>query len=205
VTDPDEAIDRRRRAGWLVLAGLVAAVGLSVLAFSGDARPEMVGVQYPSLTAQVGDPGRRDWVQLTPVDRSFREGFPIPMIARGDQVCFGFGRLDFEPIRPSLARCVEADDIPELTAEGLIELVSVRAGADTWHVLGTAGELTAVRVAASDGSVIDDERIHLDGDLIVLRLDTESGVSGLEWIIGRTRFVCTPPADAVDTGLFCPT
>ncbi len=193
---------RLRRTGAFVLVGLVVVV-VAVFALGGDARPEMAGAQFPSLAARVQQPGTREWVELVPSDRSFREGFPVPMIARGDQVCFGFGRLDFDPIRPSLARCVEADDIPELPAEGLISLVTVRAGVDTWHLLATAGELSAVRVADGDGSTIDPGRIHLDGEFVALRLDTSADVTGIDWIIGRTRFVCTPDGDAAVSGRFC--
>lgn len=203
VPDRDPDIRRtRRRIGALILGALIVA-GVALLALGGSPRPELDGVQRPSLDATVGDPGDREWVWLTPVDRSVREGFPVPMIARGEQVCFAFGRVDFDPPRPSLSRCVQADEIPELQAEGLISLVVVRAGTDMWHLLSTGGELSSVRLAVGGGETIDEGRVHIDGELIALRLDTAETLTGMDWIIGRTRFVCTPAADAVETGDFC--
>lgn len=177
---------------------------IALFALGGSSRPERDGVQFRSLDAAIGADGNRAWVVLTPVDRSVREGFPVPMIARGAQICFGFGRVDFDQPRPSLSRCVDADDIPELPAEGLVSLVVVRAGVDTWHLLATAGELSSVVLGADGGEPVDEGRVHIDGELVALRLDTGNTLTGMDWIIGRTRFVCSPAADAAQSGDFCP-
>ncbi len=194
---------RRRLVG--VVVGAVVVIVLAVLALGGADRPETTGEQLASPSTQVRGPGTRRWVELRPVDGSARSDFPVPMVAHGDQLCLGFGRIEFSPPRPTVARCVEADDVPELPDDGIVTLATIVAGDDVWHLLQAGGPVTSVGLVAADGTAIDGSRLHLDGDLIALRLDTSIPISRIEWVIGRTNHVCTPAPDAAVSSQFCVT
>lgn len=189
----------------LVVAA-VAAVAIAGVVFvaGGDSRPEERGEQLGSPTARVQGPGTKFWIELIPADGVPRDGWPPPMIARDFEVCFGFGRVDFgPPTRPTLARCVQVGEIPELPANGLSSLVVIEAGNDTWHLLATGGAVDSVRAVDAFGSDVELGRIHVDDDLIALRLPSSLGLSELSWIVGRARIRCAPPPDATTTGRFC--
>ena len=80
----------RRWIAVLVGGGLIAVV-VAVFIGGGTSRPEEPGAQVPVPTARVRGPGTKIWTELVPTDGSVREGFPPPMIARGELICFGFG------------------------------------------------------------------------------------------------------------------
>lgn len=193
-----------RRHPLVVVAAVAVAVAIAVFAVGGGSRPEEPGQQLAGPTARIAGAGNRAWIELIPESGAPREGWPPPMIARGTEVCLGFGRVDFgPPTRPTLARCVEETAIPELPANGLASLVVVDAGADAWHLLATGGEVDSASVTDFRGNDIELERIHLDGDLVALRLARGVELSDLSWIIGRTRIRCAPPAGAAVSGRFC--
>lgn len=200
-----EADPSRRRAVVVVIVLAAVIVGALLLLRDSD-RPEVAGEQAPSPPSRVRGPGTRIFFELETADGSVREGWPPPMIARDDElVCFGFGRTDFRPpIRPTLARCVETDDIPELSAHGLVTLMSVQAGTDTWHVVLTGAPPDSVELREGD-TVVEQGRVHIDDDIVALRLRRGTDLSELSWITGRTRVTCSPPPGAAESGRFCPT
>ena len=191
----------------LVVVGAVAVlVAVAFFSVGSDNRPEGRGEQLAGPTARIAGAGNRPWVEVVPESGAPREDWPPPMIARGTEVCFGFGRVDFgPPTRPTLARCVEAAAIPELPSNGLVSLIVIDAGNDTWHVLATGGEVGSAGLTDADGNPIDPERVHIEGDLLVLRLSRTVELSDLSWIVGRTRLRCAPPAGAAVSSRFCGT
>jgi hypothetical protein len=201
--DPDRGSWIRRNP--LVIIAVIAIVVIGAIVLGGGSRPEEQGQQFPSLVSRVRGPGTRVWVELTPSNGQVREGWPPPMISRGELVCFGFGRLDFErPTRPTLARCVDAANIPDLPANGLVSLIMVEAGTDTWYLLAAGADVDSVTLTDRNGAAVDAERIHVDDELIALRLGRAVELSELSWIVGRTRMLCAPSPDAARTAEFCP-
>lgn len=192
---------------WPATIVLLVAIVLAAIVFasgSGD-RPQVQGEQSPGLTSRVRGPGTRTWIALTADDGVERAGWPLPMIAREVELtCFGFGRTDFEEPRPTLARCVETFDIPDLPTNGIVSLVVVQAGFDTWHLLHVGGDATDVDLVDADGIRLDGGRVHTEGDLVALRLPTSTDLSELSWIIGRERIVCSPAPGAAQSAELCP-
>ena len=125
------------------------------------------------------------------------------MISRSELVCFGFGRIDFEARRPTVARCVDLADTIGIPVDGLVSLTLVQAGTDTWFVLAAGGDVDSVSVTGAGGVPVDDGRIHVDGEVIALRLSNTAPPAELSWIVGRTRYTCTPARDVAQTGTFC--
>lgn len=189
----------------LAVAAVAIVVAVVVLASGSGERPEKAGEQLASPASRVRGPGTRDWIPLTADDGVERAGWPLPMIARDVELtCFGFGRVDFAEPRPTLARCVETFDVPDVPANGIVPLVIVQAGLDTWHLLQVGGDVGEVDLETGDGQPVGGGRVHTFDDLIALRLPASAELSELSWIIGRNRVVCEPAADAATTAEFCP-
>ncbi len=204
---PDRAPERRapnRRP--LLIAGVVALVAIAgfVMLSGGASRPESDASQVDAPPTSLKGPGTRTWVELTPADGSARDGWPPPMLARGSEVCFGFGRLDFEPpTRPTIARCIDAFAVPDLGPSDMASLIVVIAGSDVWHVVQTGSEVESMRLVDAAGRELSAGRVHLAGDVVALRVPIDAELSELSWVSGRTRYVCTPAADAATSGAFC--
>ncbi|MGI9645848.1 MAG: hypothetical protein ACR2O6_11120, partial [Ilumatobacteraceae bacterium] len=201
---PADARSWVRRHPLVLVVAVAVVAAVVVFTVGGDDRPEESGEQLAGPTARIAGAGNRPWVEVIPQSGEPREGWPPPMIARGTEVCFGFGRVDFgPPTRPTLARCVEAAEIPEPPANGLVSLVVIDAGNDAWHLLLAGGDVDSAGLTAADGTEIDPERVHVDGDLLALRLSRTVDLADLSWIVGRARIRCAPPAGAAVSGQFC--
>lgn len=193
-TLPGEATSpRRARRGRsaLIAAGLAAAALVAALVVLDEGeRPEELVERFDGPPVTVGSAVARPWRALDSEIGTVREGWPTPMLARGTELCFGFGRVDRSPPRPSLARCVDVDELPELPANGLITVMTIKAGLDVWSVLAAGSEVESVAVGLRDREALGPDRVHLDGDVVVLRLPASAPVEALSWISGRTRYVC---------------
>jgi hypothetical protein len=181
----------------------VAVVAVLLLFLDGGERPTVVADQYDAPVVTVGSAGGRAWAGMTPVAGVQREGWPTPMVARDTEFCFGFGRVDFTPTRPGLARCVEARGIPDVPANGIVRVMMIRAGLDNWHVLITGSEAESFEVATASDGPLPQDRVHIDDDVVVLRLPSRLPVAEVSWVNGRSRYVCRSDLDAATSGRFC--
>jgi len=199
VTDP------RRRSALVALVATGSFLALfAIVLMRGDGdRPERLAEQFDAPPVTIGSAGAYSWSPLEPAALEIRGNWPVPMLARGVELCFGFGRVDFIPPRPSLARCVDRAAMPELPANGVVPVMAIRAGLDVWYVLATGSEVDSIDLRSADDGAIGPERVHVDGDVIVLRLPAAAMIEELSWISGRTRFVCRRAAGVVSTDRFC--
>jgi hypothetical protein len=181
-------------------AVLLAVVALLIAGGDGG-RPEQFAEQFDAPPVTIGSGSSHAWSSLDERE-GIRSNWPVPMLARGVELCFGFGRVDFVPTRPSLARCVDRAALPELPANGVVPVMSVQAGLDVWYVLTTGSAVDSLDLRSSSDAV-GPERVHVDEDVIVLRLPAGARIEELSWVSGRTRFVCRPPAGVVSADRFC--
>lgn len=131
------------------------------------------------------------------------------MISRDEGFCFGFENDVFgEPPRPSLARCVDPSTLPPLDSHQIVSLMTIEAGVDVWHVIVVPRPLSKLALTSGDradiAALVAADRIHIDGEVAVLRLERSSNIYAIEWRSGRTGVRCVPSEDAVLTGLLCP-
>jgi hypothetical protein len=191
---------------------LIAAVGVACLAALGllvgdDATVEDGYRAAGDSDVSIGTAEGRSWRQLEPASGSSRPGFPPPAVSTSEGWCFGFTRLDFDgPPRPSVARCVAPDEVPDLAPDEMYPAIQVRAGRDVWHLVAFGRPIDDVAVTLADGTDLEPSRIHLDERVAALRLSAGAPVDNFEWADGRIRFRCTDVEPvATVTGHFCPT
>lgn len=203
-----QAAPAGRRSGLAIALGAVVALALAAVVFVvADDPPERAGVQLGPLgsAATIGSAAGRAWSPLVPVDGEQRAGFPLPMVSVADDgVCFGFGRVDFRPPpRPTLARCVSAEDVPSLPATGMTTLVRIQNGFDYWHLVQFGEPVRELTVELTDGSALTGDRVHISDRLAALRIPLDAPLEQMSWGPLRNRIVCAPAADAAMSGRFC--
>lgn len=189
---------------------LITATGLGVVAVLGllvtDDETTEEGFRAPGeVDVTTGSAEERTWRRLRTEAGPDRAAFPPPVVSTSDGWCLGFARLDFAgPLRPSVARCVSAEQLPDVGPDEMFTAISVLAGTDVWHLVGFGRPVDQVIVTTADGDVPVD-RIHLDERHAVLRLPADQAITALEWADGRLRHRCTVSApDAATSGEFCP-
>ncbi len=190
---------------------LVVAVGLGCVVLLGrlvsESGTTTQGYQVSDdVPVSIGSATGRLWTELGSLGGAPREGFPDPLISTTDGWCFGFERVDFTgPARPSVARCIAADDVPDLAPDEVAAPIQVVAGSDVWHIVAFGRPVDEVDVDVRGGGPIDPSRVHLFDRFAALRLPIDAELSSVEWVDGRVRVRCEdPPAWAVTTGQFCP-
>lgn len=199
---PADAPMRRARRAAVMAMVVGLGVVVVVLAIGGGREPQ-AGTQEISPAVTIASGASQPWVALHTVDGSTRDGWPRPMIARGPDICFGFENFGVAPARPSLARCADlAGASPD--HDQLVSLMTIRSGLDVWHVLMMGAPVDSVELRTAAGGVIDGARIHIDDDIVALRLPTADAVMTMSWRSGGVVTMCDAPADAVATGRFCP-
>lgn len=181
----------------------VAVVAGLLLFLDGGERPRVDADQYDAPVVTVGPAGGRAWAEMTPVAGAQSEDGPTPMVARDIEFCFGFGQVDVTPARPGLARCVDAREIPDVPANGMVRVMMIRAGLDNWHVLITGSEAESFEVATATDGALPQDRVHITDEVVVLRLPSKLPVAEVSWVNGRSRYVCRSNLDAATSGRFC--
>ena len=188
---------------------LIAAAGVGVVAvlgmLVGDDETSAEGYRASgSVDVTTGSPEGRTWRTLRSEAGPDRAAFPPPVLSTSNGWCLGFARLDFAGApRPSVARCVSADQLPDIEPDEMFTAISVRAGTDVWHLVGFGRPVDEVVVKTSAGDV-PANRVHLDERHAVLRLPAAGAITELGWVDGRLRHRCAVSApDAASTGEFC--
>jgi hypothetical protein len=144
------------------------------------------------------------WKPLAPTAGELRSGFPAPMVWKDDRVCIGFARIDFglEDLRPSTARC-ERHRAENMASNEIRSLLSIKSGFDTWHFIEAPDHVDSIRVHLATGEAVGDERIHLSGSTVALRLENGRDLASIEWSTRSLRYRCLPDPTAWRTSEFC--
>ena len=185
----------------VVTIGLIAGALLLVILILSDSTAAQPGTQPASPVVRIKAADTQQWSVLTPEDGTTRDGWPRPMLATGDEVCFGFENGALRPSRPSLARCVVIET--PLAPDEIISLVLVEAGLDVWHIVMTGTSVSSIELTTTSGTAVADGRIHIADDVVVLRLARDSPLREIAWTSGRTTVACEPLGDSIETGRFC--
>lgn len=194
------------RRPWVAWAGIATVAILVAIALQVAGRPDgEEGTQQPTGSVVLRRASSEGWDALEPTTGRLRSGFPTPMVWRSDRVCIGFARIDFGPddVRPSLARCEQAAGA-EMASNEIRSLMSIESGFDTWHFIEAAAPVADVTVRLVDGELVGDDRIHLSGSTIALRLEVARDLAAFDWSTSRERFRCVPDPAAWRTSVFCP-
>jgi hypothetical protein len=185
----------------IVVALVVTASGMIFFAVSSGPR-RVIGRQVEAPVVAIADPASRSWVPLVAVSGEVREGFPVPVLSDSDELCFGFGREDFsDPTRPTLARCADRSGLAPLDRTDMRPSITVKAGLDDWWVIEFGVPIDDIEVKFVGGESLSADRVHLDGDVAVVRLPTEFPVAEVSWRSGALRVGCEP--DEPEPGRFC--
>ena len=202
--DADGTSDSRRPLVAIGAGVLVALIIGIAVQFASEPQPDD-GIQRPTGSVVLRRAGVDGWVPLVPTAGQPRSGFPAPMVWRSDRVCIGFARADFGPddFRPSLARCERDPLEQEMASNEIRSLLSIESGFDTWHFIEAAAPLTAVRVQLSVDRPMSNDRIHLAGSTVALRLEVGVDLVSIEWSTSTDVFRCMPDPEAWRTSIFC--
>jgi len=194
---------RSRFSTAALLALAVAMLGVWMWA-GGDGVDEQPGSQIRSPEVSIGDAESHRWTVLKNDADTNRADFPRSLIAADSQLCFGFERIDFGlPIRPSLARCVERETLRDLQEDSIASAFVIKTGLDTWHVIAFGSPIDEFTIVGDDNEDLAPDRIFLGDGVIVLRLANDIQIESMSWTVGRSRYLCRPAADVVDSGRFC--
>lgn len=201
----DDLRAEKRRGGMILIALVATAAVVWFAFFAGN--PAMPGSQVEGIPAMsMAQATELDWVAMESGMGEQRPGFPEPMVWRGDRICIGFGRVDFEPEkrRPSVARCIEPSDVQRFDPDAIAVLMSLASGLDTWHFLETTSPIDEVHVELGEGEALGRDRIYISGSTVALRLPNERDLDEIEWSTESGKWTCVPQRDVWRTSVFCP-
>jgi hypothetical protein len=182
---------------------LAAVIALAVLLVSEPTSHK--GAQATPTGSFVLEQAAFDgWESLAPTAGELRAGFPAPMVWKGDRICIGLARTDFEPddFRPSTARC-ERQPAENMAPNEIRSLLSIKSGFDTWHFIEAPGPIESIKVRLATGAAVGDERIHLSGSTGALRLEHGRDLASIEWSTKSLTYRCVPDPTAWRTSEFC--
>lgn len=200
----DPRADRPRRARPLAALAVAVVVVLAVVVAIAD-RTDRDGVQPASPEWGVRAADTQAWELFPTLAGTYRQGFPRPMVAVDGAVCFGLENTALgAPPRPSLARCVDRDRIPDVPEHGIVSLIANASGLDTWHILLAGASWDDPVLSTVGGATVPGDRIHIADRVVALRLEVAEPLATISWSIGRVRVHCDVPSDGHVTGRFCP-
>lgn len=204
---PPEGRDR-----WGVLTGagakvavvvlFVALIGWLTLLQDETIRP---GNQLPSPGIALAGADAAGW-ELLESGGDPRPNFPEPMVWRGDRLCVGFSRVDFDVLnpRPSLARCIAPEAFRALDSGDIVVVATVRSGNDTWHFIEFGSEIHTAEVRFVDDPELASDRVHIGTSTLALRSPNDSLINELRWTTTSATYRCVPDPDVWRTAQWCP-
>ena len=206
--ETDGGLDPRpnatRERTW-VAVGLVGVAVLAWIVLRAD--PPAAGSQRPGPEVSIAAAPTSGWEPMVSVGASRGEAYPDPMVWRGDRVCVGFGRVDFDvdDRRPSLARCVDRFATRSLDDGELMSLLMVESGPDMWHFVEVDSAVVGVSVELAEGGEVSADRIHVGGSTIGLRLEQGVDVDRIAWETASGTYHCATDPIVWETSIFCET
>jgi hypothetical protein len=194
------------RGRWVLAGtGVVLAIVIVIAVLLTSEPTPLEGAQARTSDSVVLEQAAVDgWEPFAPTTGELRAGFPTPMLWTTDRICIGFARIDFGPedLRPSTARC-ERQRAENMKANEIRSLLSIKSGFDTWHFIEAPHEIESIKMRLATGEVVGNERIHLSGSIVALRLENDRDLASIEWSTRSQTYRCVTDPTAWQTSEFC--
>lgn len=191
----DARSGHRVRSRWQTAAVIatVAALYLGFLSWPRD--EETTPATVHNIGVHFGDPFAIDWDELVSASSEPTDGDtrPIPM-AGVHPPCVGFARPDWpvESRHPTVARCIDEEDLTNLTDDGTVGLWQVVAGTETWHFFFFADDVSGLEANLVDGSPVQADRLYVGGRFAAALLPSDSTGTTMSWRLRLGgRYDCT--------------
>lgn len=183
----DSPSGRRARSRWQMAAVIASVAALYVGFLAWPRSEETTPATVHNIGVHFGDPFAIDWVELTsaspqPTGDDTR---PLPM-AGVHPPCVGFARPDWpvESRHPTVARCIDGEDLAHLTDDGTVGVWQVVAGAETWHFFYFADAMSDLEATLADGTTVEADRLYVGGRFAAALLPTDSTGTTMSWRLG---------------------